>query len=75
MEFRRLHPLLRLASRPLLSSSRRFSVYDDEMEQITRPDWHVVMNGKYNKVGKHPYAMKCPKLIVYICLLGPCVHH
>ncbi|EDW48142.1 NADP-dependent malic enzyme [Drosophila sechellia] len=49
MEFRRLHPLLRLASRPLLGSCRRASVYDDEMDQITRPDWHVVMNGKYNK--------------------------
>ncbi|XP_043642537.1 NADP-dependent malic enzyme isoform X1 [Drosophila teissieri] len=49
MEFRRLQPLLRLPSRPLLSFCRQISVYDDEMDQIMRPSWHVVMNGKYNK--------------------------
>jgi len=51
MDFRRLHPLLRLSARPLLSFCRGVNIYDDEMDQIARPDWHLIMDGKYNKVG------------------------
>ncbi|XP_016999560.2 NADP-dependent malic enzyme [Drosophila takahashii] len=49
MEFRRLHPLLRFPARLVLNFCRGVSIYDDEMDQITRPDWHRVMEGKYNK--------------------------
>ncbi|XP_017115375.1 NADP-dependent malic enzyme [Drosophila elegans] len=49
MDFRRLHPLLRFYSRPLLSFCRNINVYDDEMAQIARPDWHLIMDGRYNK--------------------------
>ncbi|XP_017078458.1 NADP-dependent malic enzyme [Drosophila eugracilis] len=49
MELRRLHPLLRLPFRPLLTFCRKINLYDDEMEQVARPDWHLVMDGRHNK--------------------------
>ncbi|XP_016981244.1 NADP-dependent malic enzyme [Drosophila rhopaloa] len=49
MDFRRLHPLFRSFSRPLLGFCRWINIYDDEMAQIARPDWHLMLDGRFNK--------------------------